>query len=356
MSAPSPTGWIVSRRYDLPLIVLAPTLALLLGGGVWFASEQEARHGLGWLTAGGDLLTGVVLIALIQGHLALVFARSHLNHQVFAAHRWRFIAAPMALLAVQLVSPWACIGMSVLATYWDVYHSSLQTFGFGRIYDAKAGNDPATGRSLDLLFNLVAYIAPILAGANLVEHFLTFEQFEQLGSPMLAGVPRLIEAWRPMLVRVGVATTLAGMVVYAVGLMRLESSGYRMPWPKALLLGNTALVAIVAWGFLEPLYAFFVMNVFHAVQYYALVWATERERLAERLRGAGRAWGRPLALGLLVTVTLGYGWLFPHLNETLGSDPEVLDLALVALAVLNTVSILHFWYDGFVWSVRARAV
>jgi hypothetical protein len=323
---------------------------------VWFAAEKQSLHGLPGLAATADVMTGVVLVALIQGHLALVLARSHLNQRVFSTHPWRFILAPLLILGIQLVSPWACIGASVLATYWDVYHSGLQTFGFARIYDARAGNDPAVGRRLDLIFNLVAYIAPILAGANLVEHFYTFEQFDQLGSTWLAAIPEQVEAWRPKLMVVGVLVTLAGMGSYLVGLIRLRSQGYKMPWPKALLMGNTALVAIVAWGLLEPLYAFFVMNVFHAVQYYALVWATERNNLVQRLRIRGRTWGKGLAAALLIGFTLGYGWLFPQLNESLGSDPEVFDMGLVALSVLNTVSLLHFWYDGFIWSVRRQAV
>jgi len=348
--------WIVGPAYDLPLLVLAPTLALVLGAGVWFASEQEALHGLGWLTRGGDLVTGVLLVALIQGHLVLVLARSHLNRAVFRAHPWRFIAAPVALLGVQLWSPWACIGISVVAIYWDVYHSSLQTFGLARIYDARAGHDPAQGRGLDLLFNLVVYITPILAGANLVEHFESFRQFDQLDATWLAGMPDHVASLRLPLAVLGVALSVVGLTVYLVGLTRLRTRGYRLPLPKALLLGNTGLVAVLAWGLLEPLYAFFVMNVFHAMQYYALVWATEQANLVARLRLAGRTWGRPVALALLLALTLGYGWLLPHLNESLGSDPLVLDGGLLALSVLNTVSILHFWYDGFVWSVRRNQV
>jgi hypothetical protein len=47
--------------------------------------------------------------------------------------------------------------VSVLATFWDVYHSALQTFGFARIYDRKAGNDPMVGRRLDWHLNQLLY-------------------------------------------------------------------------------------------------------------------------------------------------------------------------------------------------------
>ena len=50
-----------------------------------------------------------------------------------------------------ITSSWVMVSVSVLATFWDVYHSALQTFGFARIYDRKLGNDPTVGRRLDFL-------------------------------------------------------------------------------------------------------------------------------------------------------------------------------------------------------------
>ena len=45
--------------------------------------------------------------------------------------------------------------VSIAATFWDVYHSAMQTFGLGRIYDARTGNNPNKGRRLDAAFNLL---------------------------------------------------------------------------------------------------------------------------------------------------------------------------------------------------------
>lgn len=40
--------------------------------------------------------------------------------------------------------------MGFIAIYWDEWHSLMQTFGIGIIYDAKLGNDVNVGRRLDL--------------------------------------------------------------------------------------------------------------------------------------------------------------------------------------------------------------
>jgi hypothetical protein len=348
--------WIASARYDLPLIVLAPTLAMLLGGVCWFAIEQQALHGSRWLRVLGEVAVGIFLVAVIQGHLLLVLVRANLNPKVRGQFPRRFLLAPLFLMGIQILSPWACIGLSVLAVYWDVYHSSLQTFGFGRIYDGRAGNDPLQGRRMDMVFNIVVYIAPILAGANLIEHVTTWEQFSLVGATALAGAPEWVASVRPMLVQIGIGVTLVGVVGYGLGLWRMRQQGYRMPWPKAVLYANTGVVSVLAWGLMDPIYAFFVMNLFHAVQYYAIVWAMESKGLSQRLGFHERAQGKGLLLFLVVGFTLAYGYLLPFITSSVGSDPNSYNLGFWALAVMNTVSILHFWYDGFIWSVRKKAV
>ena len=54
----------------------------------------------------------------------------------------------------------------------------------------------------------------------------------------------------------------------------------------------------------------------------------------------------PVTLGLFVLPALAYGvWV-----ESIDTD-----LTWLWTATL-TVSIMHFWYDGFIWSVRKRQV
>jgi hypothetical protein len=75
---------------------------------------------------------------------------------------------------------------SVLTVWWDVYHSSLQTFGLGRIYDQRAGNDVHLARRADYLFNLVLYAGPVLAGVNLWAHLKSFKKFDAVDADFLS--------------------------------------------------------------------------------------------------------------------------------------------------------------------------
>ena len=99
---------------------------------------------------------------------------------------------------------------------------------------------------------------------------------------------------------------------------------------------STGGCSIVAWGFNTWGEAFFVMNLFHAVQYLALVWWSEGRRLARgRLRHTG-------ALTIFFGGTLAYGFF----AATVDAEHH----ALWSLTIV--VSLMHFWYDAFVWSVR----
>ena len=110
-------------------------------------------------------------------------------------------------------------------------------------------------------------------------------------------------------------------------------------------------MSIAAWGFNSFGQAFLIMNVFHAVQYFAIVWWAERVSIERAFRLHGRAIARFLVPWLFVLSALLYGfWIGWGYEYWAGRA------AWVLLSVVNTVAIMHFWYDGFVWSVRKRQV
>jgi hypothetical protein len=84
------------------------------------------------------------------------------------------------------------------------------------------------------------------------------------------------------------------------------------------------------------------------VQYLAFVWAQEGQRLRARLAAVGRA-GRWLSrrragLTLFLGVMGAYG-LWAQLVS-----------AHLSWCVTIVISLMHFWYDGFIWSVRRGEV
>lgn len=336
--------YIAGPIYDAVMFIGAPLLALALG--ILIADTPLADDEI---VVWGHACTATSLFigSFIMAHLGLVVVRSHLNPRIFARHPVRFVAVPLVLLFLLWASDLALATAIVLTVWWDVVHSSLQTFGLGRIYDARRGNPPELGRRLDLGLNLLLYAGPVVAGATLLDHLAPLRAFERAGTMIFRDVPVYAEAYRGSLawgLTIGGAIYLA---VYVLGYVRLARQGYRVAPQKVALLVLTGLCSIYTWGFNSFGEAFFIMNFFHAWQYFGLVWWSERGNL-RRILGLERArWGEPAALLAMMLAFGAYGvWA-----ETIDSSTQRFSLGVVLV-----VSLMHFWYDGFIWSVRRRDV
>ena len=236
----------------------------------------------------------------------------------------------------------------VLGVWWDVYHSSAQTFGLCRIYDMKRGNPAEMGRRLDFWLNILIYCGPILAGVTLFDHLQSFHSFDRVDAALFASVPAFASEYQ----RVShVGARRRRRAVLAV-LRRFVRRGWRarairFRVQKTALLVTTALVSLVTWGFNSFGEAFFIMNFFHAVQYFAIVWWSEQKNIGQLFGYDDSAHGTFKTLLMFVSLPLTFGMtaaLAAHWNNQI-----LLNMQIV-------VSIMHFWYDGFIWSVRKKQV
>jgi hypothetical protein len=335
--------YIAGPVHDAVMFIGAPLLALGLGiavAGTPLADEEISVWGH------EGTATSIFIGSFIMAHLVLVVVRSHCNERVFARHPRRFIVAPLVLLALLWASDWMLAIAIVVTVWWDVVHSALQTFGLGRIYDARQGNPPTLGRRLDLGLNLLLYVGPVLAGATLIDHLLPFAAFEKVGAVVFRQVPIQAEAHQGALARGLVIAGAAYLLIYVLGYLRLRRQGYRISPQKVALLVSTGACSIYTWGFNSFGEAFFIMNFFHAWQYFGLVWWSERGNLRRRLGLAGVRRGELLTLLAMLLAAGGYGVWAEFVPDT---DRFALALTLV-------VSLMHFWYDGFIWSVRRQEI
>jgi len=340
------SSYIAGPVTDSVFFIFTPWLAYLVAGiGLWLGVEEYfARHGF-QLDKHGDAIGGM----FVSAHLFAVFFRSHGNPRIFKLYPARFVLAPVLLVCGMLSSKWILVSLSVLATWWDVYHSSLQTFGLGRIYDMKVGNDAQTGRRLDIGMNLLTYAGPILGGATLMDHMNDFNEFLPLGATPLVEIPNYASAYHWRLTAAVIAIALVYVPFYIWNYLRYIRKGYQVSLQKALLYVVTVTTSIYAWGFNSFGEAFFVMNFFHAVQYYAIVWIYEKKTIQDvfrlgSIRDADTRKWTALALFLLVIMAWGV------------TDRLVQSKSQFMLVLSLTVTLLHFWYDGFIWSVRKNQV
>jgi hypothetical protein len=146
------------------------------------------------------------------------------------------------------------------------------------------------------------------------------------------------------------AVMIAGgayIVFYVLAYAVLVRGGHKLSRPKVMLLLSTATISILAWGFLPPFQAFFIANFFHALQYFAIVWATEKKSIQRTFALAGRRGGAFVAFVLFCLSIGGMG--FAHFAFGVSG-------LRWGIAFFTVVSLMHFWYDGFVWSVRRDEV
>ena len=350
--------YIVSPVYDWTFFLLTPLLAVVLGALV---ARWPDAHATFWIGARRTTPTLLLLGALVHAHLVAVFARSHLDRAVFRAHRVRFTLVPLVVLAAMFVSDTAMVIATVLVVFWDVHHSAMQTFGLARFYDRLAGNDPAQGRWLDLGLNWILYVGPICSGVLLAAHLQKMELFADTPLASLALLPGLLLTFQPRGAPWVWGVTVAYLVVYVVGQVALWRRGSRVSVPKVFLLVATGSCSLWVWATNPWGMAFFIMNLAHAVQYLALVWWRQRRVLVRAdapTSAPTSANGQPASAqppsrrlawlrGLFVFATIVFGY---------GLAAEVVtDEQRLLWCVTQTVALMHFYYDGFIWSVRDNA-
>jgi hypothetical protein len=338
-SLADPAFAIGGPRFDALLLWGCPLLAALLVG-LWLNLAAALPAALSQSAVGA---LAIAIVVLTFAHLIAVVPRAYLNREVFETNRLRLTIVPLVLIAALLASPTLLVCGAVVAIFWDVHHSAMQTFGLARIYDMKAGNPPLQLRRTDLRLNWILYVGPIAAGASLAAHLAAFDRFGDIGWTALTTIPSLAEGHIVAIRATAVAAILAILGWAALDYRAAIARGYRIPAHKAALIGSTALVSIAAWGFAPPFVAFATINCFHAVQYFALVWLKEGGRMqAKSARLTGR---RGIVLALFLLACAGFGIAYQ-----VWQDWRWLAGPFVAC------SLLHFWYDSFVWSVRKKQV
>jgi len=355
-SVPSPpvdrtsSGFIIGPIADSVLIIGAPIVALIIAGPL-FALPSPNFHVS--IRATPADLRQVLIVMFINAHLFLVYFRSHANQKIFHLYPVRFVAVPLVLFAMGVMSPTVLGIAGVIGIWWDLYHSSMQTFGFGRIYDSKQKNDAAAGRSLDYWMNLLVYLGPVLAGAHFVDHLNSCRDTLQplttegsiLDELILQRTPDFLLKHQNYLAGAIIALGVPFVLFYVYSYYRLQQNGYQVSWQKVWLMIITTAVSIYCWGFRSFIDAFWVMNFFHALQYFAIVSFAENRNLIQLFRVSRFSYGWALAILWVVSFCLLYGWC-----------SKVFENGTWSTSLLMTTSLMHYWYDGFIWSVKKKQV
>ncbi|RIK79476.1 MAG: hypothetical protein DCC67_10415 [Planctomycetota bacterium] len=297
------------------------------------------------------------------GHHLPGFMRAYGDRELFSRYRWRFLLAPpltfaLALLftppqalAAALRLPWTHLhGLELILLVWGTWHGLMQTFGFMRIYDIRRGeNDRRTAR-LDHALCLAMFLSGVV--------FSDTRMFGLAGAMWQSGLP-LFGPDSLAALRVVVGAVCGGVLAIYVGhLVHRRRRGLPVNGVKLLLAGTTG------WFYwycgrlsTNVLVGIAMFEIFHAVQYNAVVWIYNR-RLRSRVGSQFGPLGflfqdRWTMLGGYLAAIAAYSsirYLTAQSGDRLFSG-DVADARQWLIALFVTSSLLHFYYDGFIWKV-----
>jgi hypothetical protein len=309
---------------DLGLIVAVPAWLTPLVFAIGLFSTDKAINN--WVTALGAL-----------GHHLPGLLRAYGDRELFRRFRARFLVAPVACFGLAYgASARGLHGVVLIAFLWGVWHGMMQSYGFARIYGAKEG---ATGRA-DSLTDLA--LVATWFGAALVSSPLRVaaiaDAVAACGVPLPA--PSALAAARTALLAATALATVAWLVAAGVA--------WRRGRPPGLLRTANLAIAIGFWWFANVrvrhlLLATPLFELFHDVQYLAIVWLFNR-RNALRAPFASLFRPRALSVAAYLAAVLAYGALGRIGDLSYSSDGLT--------AFFTASALLHFYYDGFLWKVR----
>src|SRR5256714_11923580 len=332
MSSAKPSLWILDRWRDLLLFVGTPVLLIPIFTAAqarW--SAQDIFLFVGAFGAMGHHLPGMI--------------RAYGDPALFDRFKIRFVVAPVALLAVCI---WSSVyniqAVQLVALAWGIWHGMMQTYGFCRIYDAKASAKAAARAKIDLALCFAWFLAAVMLAPLRFRSCL--ELYYESGGPVIP--PGLIANGRYVVI-----LALAVVTVVFAGRQWRDwyKEGVISPIKITLLFSSIAFWWYCNNGVQNILVGIALFEVFHDVQYLAIVWIYNRARV-ERDQSIGgfmrfvfRRSGS--LIGVYVGLVLAYGSIA---LTTSGVSIEVIKHVLIG--VVTASALLHFYYDGFIWKVR----
>ncbi len=346
--------WIVSAWWDLSYVVITP---LMIVPVVLILAQR-------WLTAEEVSLAAIAFASL--GHHLPGFMRAYGDRDLFERYRVRFLLVPVLVFGLALLfSPpsalrsalglsWTHLhGLELILLFWGTWHGLMQTFGFMRIYDVRLGvNDRWSARFDHWLCSSVFVAGFVFSDARM---------FGVANAMWQSGLPLFGPEWIPWIRQwVGVVSVCV-LVGYLINQVRLRRQGVPLSWIKLLLIGTTG------WFYwftgrlsTNVLIGLAMFEIYHAVQYNAIVWIYNRRLF----KNAGDKFG-PLGFlfrdrWTMLSVYLAAIAAYSSIRYfTVDASAYVFrggsqDSHQWLMAMFVTSSILHFYFDGFIWKVSEK--
>lgn len=359
-------NWVLAPVPDLLFIIATPLLAF-----AWAAVV--------FVNFGAAMVLSIFIVFNVAHHLP-TFIRIYGDRDLLARFRWSLLLGPvlpfsMAMLAVYYVirsdfpvKNVMCLGL--ILHLWDPWHFFMQHYGFMRIYDVNNRAPRKLASRMDMLLCGSWFLMVMLGVVQWMPDLLYDIQCNH-GIPLL----RLFGSGGYVaLEQLVLVTTVISSIAYLVYLRWCAVQGFFISWAKILLFVITFGVMYLAYipnaavqhvlpGWNFPM-GFAALGMVHVSQYLAIVWkynrslATNKDHARPGLFRTTFARGGVLVVLGYVACCLGYGYVLspypiePFLPALTVKTSQWIVGTLIAVGFTSTL--LHYYYDGFIWKVRNK--
>lgn len=353
-------NWVLDPVQDTVFIIAAPLLSLMV-------SLLLMRH---FGAARGAAMVIMAHVILTVAHHLPTFIRIYGDVELFKRFKWNFVLGPVIPLLFSIV----VLGyinyyhypveyflyLYIMLAIWDPWHFLRQHFGFMRIYDRNNAAPAKLASNMDWWLCTAWFVHIMLASAEWLPGLLE-DLYRNAHIPLLLALPTaLINSMAPITWWVAVLMSAA----YAAYLAWCGKRGYYISMSKLALLVCTfgvmyltytpnemILKLVPAWGFKV---GFATVGIVHMTQYLAIVWRYDR-RIAQdgRARAGWFEWlhARRTYIGVCFAAILYVGLCIAY-GDTITTSHDNRWLMSVLLAIGFTSTLMHYYFDGFIWKMR----
>ena len=363
-------NWVIDRLPDGLFIIVAPLISLVWA--VAFAS---------WF--GVEVVLAIFAVFNIAHHLP-TFIRIYGDKDLLRRFRWSLLLGPVLpfSLAMGVVSYVVLNGydmtnvlyLMLILIIWDPWHFLRQHYGFMRIYDRNNKVPRAVSSRMEFMISGTWFAYIMVAALDWLPDLL-YDTYRLHDFPILFlfddGVYGVVQ-------RLSFAIAVAGTVAYLAYLAWCRANDYYVSPAKVVLLiitfgvmyltyvPNSLITGMVPeWNFAM---GFAVLGMVHATQYLAIVWKYNRGLSGREGAARSGAFQELFSRGgwnvasTFVIVCLMYGCFlgYPPL-QLFGMKPtgDVVPMGAkwimgVIYALTFTSTLLHYYYDGFIWKIRHK--
>lgn len=321
-------GWVDSLLILLTPLVAIPALFMLVSPGV-----------------GMEVATVSVIVTAFfaTGHHLPGLLRAYGDRELFSRFKWRFVLAPPLVFLAYFPLYTYHFGLyRLIILTWATWHGFMQLYGFVRIYDAKVGSTAKSTARWDWWVCLLGFITPQLLRpeqrSEMLNHWYTSGGFA-------------ISPWVLNLVRWGaVSACLFVLLGFTANYVWQSIRGTKPNPLKVVMLASGIGVWWFAICYVEELIlGIALFDICHDIQYLAIVWfyncrrVNSDSQLTSFMRYVFRRGMVMLYLGLILAYgTIGF----------IGTRVAHESVNRIFYGILFTSTILHYYYDGFIWKMR----